>query len=337
MNVTDMVSLSTNARDCVDTPQVHLIGCPLAFASTEYAPKIWHKFEDIPALQHPNIRWTQGSVVNVDTNGLKARIRHHNTNEETTHDYDYLIAASGLRRAFPVVPQSLTRKQYLHEASNHIRDVQASREGVVVIGGGAVGIEMAGELKLVNPELKVTLIHSRDKLLSAEPLPAECSDLTIAALKKYGVELILGQRVLETVELKNNDGTIVHKVKLQNGSELVAGRVIYAISRSIATSSYLPSSVLNEEGQVKINNLYDCTAIPARIIFLIWRRQRFLNGARNDERHYAIGDISAWSAIKRCGGAIAQGTSAAENIYRQILHERYGILPKFAELPKYPP
>ncbi len=66
-------------------------------------------------------------------------------------------------------------------------------------------------------------------------------------------------------------------------------------------------------------------------------RQRFLGGAVNDERHYAIGDMVAWSAIKRCGGAIAQGRIAAVNIYQQILHERYGKTPKFEELPKYPP
>ena len=233
----------------------HVIGAPLAFASNKYAEKFWHRFDDIPALKHPSIRWTQGSVINVDTDALRARIRHTGTNEESTHDYDYLIAASGLRRAFPVVPQSLTRKQYLLETSNHIRAVKESRDGVVVIGGGAVGIEMAGELKVIYPELKVTLVHSRDRLLSAEPLPSECSDLTIEALKNTGVELVLGQRVLETTEEKNQEGRVFQRVKMQNGTELVAGRVIYAISRSIATSSYLPSSALNEEGQVKINNL----------------------------------------------------------------------------------
>jgi hypothetical protein len=45
----------------------------------------------------------------------------------------------------------------------------------------------------------------------------------------------------------------------------------------------------------------------------------------------------SWSAIKRCGGAIAQGTIAAVNIYQQILHEKYGKTPVLEELPKYPP
>lgn len=60
-------------------------------------------------------------------------------------------------------------------------------------------------------------------------------------------------------------------------------------------------------------------------------------GLQNDDRHYAVGDIVAWSAIKRCGGAIAQGRIAAVNIYQKVLHDRFGIVPAFEELPRYPP
>lgn len=233
---------------------MHLIGCPLAFSSNEYASKIWHKFEDIPALQHPCIRWTRGSVVKIDTELLSIRIRHAGSLVETEHAYDYLVAASGLRRVYPVVPQSLTRKQYLLETADHIHGVRDIPNGLLVIGGGAVGIEMAAELKLVQPTSKVTLIHSRESLLSSESLPAECSTMTIDALKELGVELILGERALETVEDKDQDGRTLQKLTLQDGTQLVAGRVITAISRSIPTTSYLPASCLNEEGLVKISN-----------------------------------------------------------------------------------
>jgi NADPH-dependent 2,4-dienoyl-CoA reductase/sulfur reductase-like enzyme len=51
-------------------------------------------------------------------------------------EYDYLVAASGLRRVWPVVPQSLRRKQYLFEAGDHIRAATTARHGVVIVGGG---------------------------------------------------------------------------------------------------------------------------------------------------------------------------------------------------------
>jgi NADH dehydrogenase FAD-containing subunit len=307
------------SHDTTYTRLVHLIGCPLAFSSNEYASKIWTRFEDIPALQHPNIRWTRGSVVKVDTDKLTAQVRHAGNGEETQHAYDYLVAASGLRRAHQVAPQSLIRKQYLLETANHIQGVKDAQNGVVVIGGGAVGIEMAAELKLVQPALDVTLIHSRNKLLSSEPLPSECSDMAIEALKELGVKLILGKRVLDTAEVKE-DGKVVQNVTLQDGTQLLASRVITAISRSIPTTSYLPAPCLDAEKFVKINS-----------------RLRFLDGTPNDERHFAIGDLVAWSGIKRCGGAIAMGRTAAVNIYKQILSDVYGIVPEFEEWPEVPP
>jgi NADH dehydrogenase FAD-containing subunit len=36
---------------------------------------------------------------------------------------------------------------------------------IVIVGGGAVGVQMATDLKEVYPEKDVTLIHSRDRLM----------------------------------------------------------------------------------------------------------------------------------------------------------------------------
>lgn len=50
--------------------------------------------------------------------------------------YDFFVGASGLRRAWPVVPQSLRKDDYLGEALRHINAVERADDGVVVIGGG---------------------------------------------------------------------------------------------------------------------------------------------------------------------------------------------------------
>lgn len=38
-------------------------------------------------------------------------------------------------------------------------------ESIVIVGGGAVGVQMACDLKEVFPNKKVTLVHSRDNLM----------------------------------------------------------------------------------------------------------------------------------------------------------------------------
>jgi NADH dehydrogenase FAD-containing subunit len=122
----------TLTAQCAD----HLIGSPLALASESYSAKAWQKFEDIPAFQIPTISWTHGSAVKVDSSKKTAMVLDSKSGEQYEEKYDYLVAASGLRRVWPVVPQSTNREKYLAEAKEHIDLVKNARHGVVVIGGG---------------------------------------------------------------------------------------------------------------------------------------------------------------------------------------------------------
>lgn len=72
----------------------------------------------------------------VDTEKNAATIADTVSGKEYDESYDYLVIATGLRRQWPAVPQSLTKKAYLAETGKHIAEVKAAKEGVVVIGGG---------------------------------------------------------------------------------------------------------------------------------------------------------------------------------------------------------
>ena len=80
----------------------HLIGSPLALASRDFAAKAWVKFDNLPALRSPVISWMQGSVNQVDCENKVATITDVNTGKSYEERYDYLIASTGLRRAWPV-------------------------------------------------------------------------------------------------------------------------------------------------------------------------------------------------------------------------------------------
>lgn len=110
---------------------------------------------------------------------------------------------------------------------------------------------MAAELKLVEPNVKVTLIHSRDRLLSNEPLCDEMKDRALELLRESGVEVIMGQRVKETkTELR--DGVNKKEIELSDGRKLLASEVIVALSKSVPSTTFLPKSTLDEEGYVRI-------------------------------------------------------------------------------------
>lgn len=230
----------------------HLIGTPLALADSEYAKKNWVKYSDCAGLQVPNLKILQGSVTSVDPEAKTAVVTDALTKETSTHKYDYFVAASGLRRVWPVVPQSTTRKQYLLEAEKQIQNLNNAKHGVVIVGGGAVGIEMAAELKMVKPHLQVTLVHSRDKLLSNENLPDETRDVALKVLKEGGVEALMSHRLASTKQVETTDGSVKHEVEFTNGHKIFASEVVMAVSKSTRTTNYLPESSVDEEGYVKI-------------------------------------------------------------------------------------
>lgn len=111
---------------------------------------------------------------------------------------------------------------------------------------------MAAELKLVEPQQEVTLIHSREKLLSSEPLPDDFKDRALLLLREAGVEALMNYRVTKVIPAETSDGSPLSRLKLRDGSELITSHVIWAISNSIPSTSYLPVLALDPEGYVKI-------------------------------------------------------------------------------------
>lgn len=64
---------------------------------------------------------------------------------------------------------------------------------------------------------------------------------------------------------------------------------------------------------------------------------QFQSSIPNAERHFAIGDISSWPGIKRCGGAMMHGYHAATNVHQLMLSEHIGSKPEFVSLQTGPP
>ncbi|KAK0713933.1 pyridine nucleotide-disulfide oxidoreductase-like protein [Lasiosphaeria miniovina] len=302
----------------------HLIGSPLAVADQAYAQKAWVLYKDIPALREPNVRVLHGSVQGLDPKRKVAAFAARGSGTQTTDlPYDYLVAAAGLRRVWPVVPQSLRKKQYLFETSDYTRAATTARHGAVIVGGGAVGIEMAAELKLVHPEVKVTLVHSRDKLLSAEPLPDEVKDRSLELLREAGVDVLLAHRLERTDDARDASGNACLSLRFANGHTLLADHVAMAVSKSVPSTAWLPRGALDDDGYVRV----DATLT-------------FPPETPNAAHHLAVGDMIRWSGIKRCGGAMHMGYYAAHNLHQRLLASSSSPTaetPKFLELAEVPP
>ena len=151
----------------------------------------------------------------------------------STYNYDYLVLALGsetsyyeipglkkLSYGFKSIPEALELKRHLHEEMGRSR-VLSKEEKVramhlVVVGGGASGSELAGELAVYTEGLAkshgidpavvtIDLIQSNNRLLP--DLPEAISEKVELRLRKLGVNIFLNRRVvkeeIETVYLKD--------------------------------------------------------------------------------------------------------------------------------------
>lgn len=110
--------------------------------------------------------------------------------------------------------------------------------------------------KWVEPTQKVTLIHSRDKLLSSDPLPVNFKDRTLSVLQESGVEVILNDRVMEISPIETLDGAPLYNLTLKGGTKKVTSHVTKAILHSLPSTTYLPVGSLDGNNYVKIIPTY---------------------------------------------------------------------------------
>ncbi|KAF9432450.1 hypothetical protein BGZ76_010794 [Entomortierella beljakovae] len=135
----------------------------------------------------------------------------------TSVEYEYLIYATGARHPEPGNLNDHDTKtgaiQRLKENQNKIK--KATK--VLLIGGGAVGLELAAEIREHFPEKEVTLVHSRDRYMLSYKLGMHTRSKYL--LDKFGVRQILGDRVIVPEGGFVDDFKMI-KVSTKNGKEI---------------------------------------------------------------------------------------------------------------------
>eukprot|EP00249_Psilotum_nudum_P008689 c21449_g1_i1 orf=369-1445(+) len=101
--------------------------------------------------------------------------------------YDFLVVATGSAHTGPITKAERIK----HFQSEH----QKLKDGstVLIIGGGPVGVELAGEIVVDFPEKKVILLHSGKRLI--EFLGPGASKKAYDWLKSKKVEIYLNERI----------------------------------------------------------------------------------------------------------------------------------------------
>lgn len=105
--------------------------------------------------------------------------------------YEFLAIATGALRPPPTNLLATEKAAGCLELQSFQDKIKAANR-ICVIGGGAVGVQMAGDIKSVYPQKRVALIHSRGQLLPG--FRKVLHDHVCAAMSRMGVKVILNER-----------------------------------------------------------------------------------------------------------------------------------------------
>lgn len=106
-------------------------------------------------------------------------------------DYAYLIIATGSWQPLPAKVAATDSGKACAELRTVQENIKSASK-VAVVGGGAVGIELAADIKSFYPEKHVTLVHSRRQLLNN--FGSRLHEYVLNVFRGMAIQTILGER-----------------------------------------------------------------------------------------------------------------------------------------------
>ncbi|KAH3674191.1 hypothetical protein WICMUC_003433 [Wickerhamomyces mucosus] len=221
-----------------------------------------------------------------------------NSSEIQTLDFDYAVYSAGRRRTWPFDPQGINQNQYIDEMKSTKNKIERANI-ITVIGGGALGIEIAGEIKDTYPEKEVKLVHPHPFLPPELYASKNLKSGIKRQIEEVGVNLLLNTRIKEELEngnLKTTDNKIIQ-------SELNFWCNFHK-NNIEPLMPYFQDSIELSTGEAKTDETL------------------LLQGYKNI---FVIGDIVNLPIIKTAGGAYRHGETVAQSLYNLTITDSMEI------------
>ncbi|KAI5364645.1 Putative FAD/NAD(P)-binding domain, FAD/NAD(P)-binding domain superfamily [Septoria linicola] len=217
--------------------------------------------------------------------------------------FDYLVLATGTRLAAPsMMPydDDFSSVQYLQSYQDQLGRSQA----ITIVGGGAVGVQMALDLRELYPGKDVMVVHSRDQLMQV--FHPKLHEIISAAFAEKDIRLITNTRAKVPQDGFPNNGDETFSVGLQNGQTINSNFVILATGQKPNNQlvASLPSS--NASGLVNTANGFLHVKPSLQL---------------QDDSYsniFAVGDIADTGLHKAARPGAAQAKVVAKNILSLI-------------------
>jgi len=133
------------------------------------------------------------------------------------------------------------RDNEIQKENNLLKEAKS----ILIIGGGVVGVEFAGEISSTFPNKKVTLAHSSNTLL--DNLKPKMQEKAYEQLTSRGVDIKFNRRL-------KKDGD---QYKCSISNETIKADITYVCVGLVPNTNFLKkemSTILNDRGLVKVDN-----------------------------------------------------------------------------------
>ncbi|KAF9456366.1 FAD/NAD(P)-binding domain-containing protein [Collybia nuda] len=212
-----------------------------------------------------------------------------------TIEYAFLILAQGASWSGP--PNFPRTESGVKTHINELQTKFSNANDIVLVGGGAVGYELAGEIKDIWPDKKITIVHG-DKLLLNAAYPDKVRLAAEAGLRARGVDILL-REYIDFAETKEIQG-----ISTRSGRELKNADFIVQTRGTRPNTEFVAASIgaasLNGNGLIRVRPTLQLA---------------------DYENIFAAGDVIDWKEQKQFPKARAHGEIAATNVLA-ILQQR---------------
>ncbi|KAI8806192.1 hypothetical protein BJ742DRAFT_372137 [Cladochytrium replicatum] len=275
----------------------YTIGSPRGAVNEEFAEKT---LVDFSKALTKKAKYVVGTVATVSAKSLQLE-------DGSTIEFDYLVIASGVKYAPPYRFSATTREAYLAETTEFRNKIKAAND-IVLIGGGAANIELAGEIKTAFPSKSVSIIELAQYLAGAgsNGFPKLLHDNIAPQLAKLGVEVYLGEGA-DLTPFRAADGSL-QSVVVGERSITVGSKSVKADFVIVAPGGYKPNTEFVRTGKLGADVLDPQGFVNVRPTLQIVGHDNI----------YSLGDVAVTNAPKTSAMASEQAPVVVANLKKAI-------------------
>ncbi|KAF9217144.1 Apoptosis-inducing factor 2 [Podila verticillata] len=277
----------------------HAMGSFRALVNPSYAEQSWIPYTNL---------FPEGSKHQI-VQGKIAEVHHHHVvlASGVSIPFDYLVLCTGSLSPSPAKFNLDSSAEALAITKKAREDLVKSKN-VVVVGGGACGVELAGEIKTAYHGKNVTLIHATSKLVDYPGYSDTMKSGALTHLESLGVSVVLNEKVaIEGLTFENAIQVAPRSIRTSSGKVIESDIQFLSVGIRVDTG-YL--STLKPAN----NAAFDSSRLVNADTHTIKVRKTLQIDQEGLTHIFAVGDCSDFSKVPTAAACKFSAPAAVKNI-----------------------